>query len=275
LAGGGNTMAENKIKDFKKIVWAHYKKFGRRDLPWRKTKNPYRILVSEIMLQQTQVERVIPFYKKFVKEFPTAKKLSAAPLSEVLKSWQGLGYNRRAKMLHEAAKQLSAQKTFSIAELEKLPGVGAYTARAIAAFAFNQEVIFVETNIRTAVLHHFFANKKKISDKEIEKILTQVLPKGKSREWYSALMDYGAYLKKSGIKLNAKHQNYAKQKKFSGSNREARGAILRELAASSRTQAQLLYLFDSSRHSQLRSALTALEKEGLIQKKGRRYALPA
>ncbi len=268
-------MAENKIKDFKKIVWAHYKKFGRRDLPWRKTKNPYRILVSEIMLQQTQVERVIPFYKKFVKEFPTAKKLSAAPLSEVLKSWQGLGYNRRAKMLHEAAKQLSAQKTFSIAELEKLPGVGAYTARAIAAFAFNQEVIFVETNIRTAVLHHFFANKKKISDKEIEKILTQVLPKGKSREWYSALMDYGAYLKKSGIKLNAKHQNYAKQKKFSGSNREARGAILRELAASSRTQAQLLYLFDSSRHSQLRSALTALEKEGLIQKKGRRYALPA
>jgi A/G-specific adenine glycosylase len=196
------------------------------------------------MLQQTQVERVIPFYKKFIRTFPTARKLAAAPLSEVLKAWQGLGYNRRAKMLHQAVKELASAAPFRtrlnlVTELEKLPGIGPYTARAIVAFAFNQDVILVETNIRTAVIHHFFADKKpysakatkgkKVSDKEIEKILTQVLPKGRAREWYSALMDYGAYLKQSGIKLNAKSKNYSKQSKFAGSLREARGTILRVL----------------------------------------------
>jgi A/G-specific adenine glycosylase len=257
-------------------VWAHYKKFGRHSLPWRKTKNPYRILVSEVMLQQTQVKRVIPFYKKFIKQFSTAQKLAAAPLSEVLKSWQGLGYNRRTKMLHQAAKKLAVRKTkiFSIAELETLPGIGSYTARAVAAFAYNRDVIFIETNIRTAIIHHFFAKKKKVSDKEIEKILARVLPKGKSHEWYSALMDYGAYLKKSGIKLNVKRINYVKQKKFIGSNREARGAILRALASEGRTQSYLLNLFNPSRRAQLRSALQALEKEGLIEKSGRNYNLP-
>ena len=155
---------------FRRIVWSYYRKYGRHDLPWRKTHDAYKILVSEVMLQQTQVERVIPFYKKFSKQFPTAKKLTAAPLSDVLKTWQGLGYNRRAKMLHAAAKELETRKKFSVAELEELPGVGPYTARAVAAFASNQDVIFVETNIRTAVIHHFFQNKKKVADAEIEKI---------------------------------------------------------------------------------------------------------
>ncbi|MFA5744898.1 MAG: A/G-specific adenine glycosylase [Candidatus Paceibacterota bacterium] len=237
------------------------------------------------MLQQTQVERVIPLYKKFIKEFPTVKKLAQAPLSEVLKSWQGLGYNRRAKLLRGAAQHLVSTPSFRtrfnlVTELEKLPGVGPYTARAIAAFVWNQDVIVIETNIRTAIIHHFFARQTvqhRVSDKEIEKILLQVLPKGKAplrqssagqaREWYSALMDYGAYLKKSGIKLNAKHANYTKQKKFVGSSREARGAILRELASSSYTQTHLLNLLGPTRHSQLCIAIIALQSEGLIQKK--------
>jgi len=228
-------MAKIEIKNFKKIVWAHYKKFGRHDLPWRpptlklrrgkENEFVYKILVSEIMLQQTQVHRVLPIYAEFTRRFPTAKKLAEAPLSDVLKSWQGLGYNRRAKMLHEAAKKFPRFNLVTrlnlVTELEKLPGVGPYTARAIAAFAFNQDVVFVETNIRTAVMHHFFAHKKRVSDKEIEKILTAALPHGRACEWYSALMDYGAFLKKSGIKLNAKHAKYVKQKKFAGSNREA------------------------------------------------------
>ena len=187
--GISSSNAKMSSTSFKSLVWRHYRLHGRRNLPWRKNTNPYRILVSEIMLQQTQVERVAPLYETFVRAFPTARKLACTPLSEVLKSWQGLGYNRRAKMLHAAAKRI-AEGRFprTVPELEALPGVGQYTARAIAAFAYNQDVILVETNIRTAILHHFFPGKEKVSDKAVERILEELLPKGKAREWYSALM---------------------------------------------------------------------------------------
>ncbi len=261
---------------FRKLVWAYYKKSGRHDLPWRKTTDLYRILVSEVMLQQTQVERVIPFYTNFLKTFPTARRLADAPLSEVLKSWQGLGYNRRVKMLHEAAASLSLGKLNfpkTVEGLEKLPGVGSYTARAVAAFAWNEDGVVIETNIRTAIMHHFFPKKKEVLDKEIEKILIQVLPKGKSREWYSALMDYGAHLKRSGISLNKKSATYAKQSKFSGSLREARGAVVRLLARKPATQASILKRFDVSRRAQVLEALEALRVESLVKKKGTMYSL--
>jgi A/G-specific adenine glycosylase len=261
------------VASFRKIVWNHYKKFGRHNLPWRKTRDLYKILVSEVMLQQTQVERVIPFYEKFLKRFPTAQKLAAAPLSEVLKSWQGLGYNRRAKQLRAAAQAMVGRKKFSVVELEALPGIGPYTARAVAAFAYNEDDILLETNIRTAITHHFFAGKKKVSDTEIEKILIPALPKGKAREWYFALMDYGAFLKKSGIKLNAKRPQYVKQTRFAGSIREARGAILRTLAEKSQQGETLLNLFGASRRSQIRTALLALRTENLIAKTGEKYSL--
>jgi A/G-specific adenine glycosylase len=229
------------------------------------------------MLQQTQVERVIPFYKKFVKKFPTAKKLAAAPLSEVLKAWQGLGYNRRAKMLQKTAKDIIAHHNGklprSVAELEMLPGIGPYTARAVVAFAFNEDVAVVETNIRTAILRHFFPKKKRVSDKEIEKILKRTLPKGTSREWYSALMDYGAYLKRSGISHNARSERYVRQSKFAGSLREARGALLRELARGTASHTRLTGLCGAPRRSQLRTALRALRAEGLVEKVDGNYAL--
>lgn len=252
------------ISDFRKIVWAHFRKLGRHDLPWRKTKDLYKILVSEVMLQQTQVERVVPLYKQFIKQFPTAKKLAAAPLSEVLKTWQGLGYNRRAKMLHEAAKKLGAKKEYTVAELEQLPGVGPYTARAVAAFAWNEDVMFVETNIRTAVIHHFFPKKKKVSDTEIEKILIQALPRGRAREWYSALMDYGAYLKRSGVSHNVRSTTYARQSKFTGSLREARGAILRASTRGIVSRARLINLLGPSRRKQMKTAFEALLAESLL-----------
>lgn len=258
---------------FRREVWTFYKKHGRHDLPWRKTKNLYKILVSEVMLQQTQVERVIPFYKKFIKQFPTAKKLAAAPLAEVLKAWQGLGYNRRAKMLHQTAEELASRKVITISELEKLPGVGPYTACAVAAFAFNTNVVFVETNIRTAVIHHFFPNKKKVSDKAIEKILVSVFPKGRAREWYSALMDYGAYLKRSGMSHNARSATHTKQSKFKGSLREARGAILRALTAGGASPADLIELLGAARRAQMRNALRALWTERFIEKRGKNYTL--
>ncbi len=258
---------------FRALVWRFYKKEGRHDLPWRKTRDLYTILVSEVMLQQTQVDRVIPFYRNFIKQFPTAKKLAAAPLGEVLSMWQGLGYNRRAKMLRAAAKELAMREIATIPELEALPGVGPYTARAVAAFAFNQDVIVVETNIRTAVIHHFFPNKKKVSDKEIEKVLQEVLPRGKACEWYSALMDYGAHLKRSGISHNARSTTHAVQKRFAGSLREVRGAILKELTQKSATRTQLMKLFSAERREQSVRALNALCAEELVQKKGGRYEL--
>lgn len=230
------------------------------------------------MLQQTQVERVIPFYKKFIKQFPTAKKLAAAPLSGVLKAWQGLGYNRRAKMLQQAAKKLACAPSFRtrfnlVKRLGALPGVGPYTACAIAAFAFNKNIVFVETNIRTAIIHHFFMGKKKVSDIAIEKVLVKVLPKDRAREWYSALMDYGAHLKRSGISHNARSTKHTKQSKFSGSLREARGAILRELALRGTTPSRLIGLLGDSRRAQMRAALRALWEEGLLEKAGENYTL--
>ena len=261
------------IVQFRKVVWAYYKKHGRCTLPWRKTRDPYKILVSEVMLQQTQVERVIPFYTKFIKKFPTAKKLATVALSDVLKSWQGLGYNRRAKMLQGAAKEMAARKINTVLELETLPGVGAYTAHAVATFAWNEDVIFVETNIRTAVIQHFFSDKKEVKDFEIEEILEDALPRGKAREWYSALMDYGASLKRSGISHNARSTTYAKQSAFSGSLREARGAILRELAHSGAPPARLINLLGVERRAQMRTALRALFAERLVKKVEQNYAL--
>jgi A/G-specific adenine glycosylase len=238
----------------------------------------YRILVSEVMLQQTQVERALPFYKKFLQQFPTAKKLAAAPLADVLKSWQGLGYNRRAKLLREAAQQLAFTPSFRtrlnlVAELEKLPGVGPYTARAIAAFAYNQDVIVIETNIRTAVIHHFFPDTEKVSDADIEKVLQQVLPRGRAREWYSALMDYGAHLKRSGISHNARSTKAVKQSKFAGSLREVRGALVRELSVGKASRTQLLKLFATTRHEQVEQALVALIAEGLVRAHTKSYSL--
>jgi len=229
------------------------------------------------MLQQTQVERVKPYYLAWMKKYPTVSTLAKAPLGDVLKAWQGLGYNRRAKALWETAKVVTdSGGTFpkTKSELEKLPGVGPYTAGAILAFAHNEDVIFIETNIRTAVTHHFFPNKKTIDDKAILKILRDVHPKGKGREWYSALMDYGAHLKQSGVKLNARAKGYTKQSRFSGSAREARGAILKELAKGSATKVRLLGLLGEDRRDQLALALEGLLTEGMLARKGAHFRLP-
>lgn len=260
---------------FKKIVWTFYKKHGRHQLPWRKTRDPYKILISEIMLQQTQVERCIGFYERFLERFPSAKTLATAPLSEILRLWQGLGYNRRAKMLHAAAKEIAKNgMPKSATGLEELPSVGPYTARAVAAFAFNEDDVFIETNIRTAVIYHFFPKRRKISDAEIAKVLAQVLPRGKSRDWYYALMDYGSYLKRSGVRTNGKSMHYVKQKQFRGSLREARGAVLRELSKKNADAKRLEGLLGDDRVAQIQTAVTSLLAEGLIQKRGKVFTLP-
>jgi A/G-specific adenine glycosylase len=229
------------------------------------------------MLQQTQVDRVRPFYAAWLKKFPTVKALAESPLADVLIAWQGLGYNRRAKMLHEAAKELSALSAFpkTPEELQKLRGIGPYTASAVAAFAFNADTVLIETNIRTAVTHHFFAKKKHVHDTEVLAVLREVFPKGKSREWYAALMDYGAHLKRSGVRLNAKAKGYVKQSAFKGSAREARGAVLKELAKGSTAEKRLMGLLGDDRVADITAQLQALLREGMVQKTGASYRLPS
>ncbi len=251
---------------------------ARTHLPWRRTRDPYKILVSEVMLQQTQAGRVVPYYRAFLKRFPTVQSLARARLSEVLQLWQGLGYNRRAKHLHLAAKAI-ARGGFprSAAQLEELPGVGRYTGKAVAAFAFNAPEVFIETNIRTVFLHHFYASAlqkagtRKIPDAELLALVGEALERSRMepREFYAALMDYGSHLKKRGVRLNARSAQYVKQSKFKGSLRELRGALLRELLARAQTTASLTKNL-SRKKGEVEDALKRLEAEGLVvRRKGR------
>ncbi len=264
---------------FRKKIWKYWEEHGRHELPWRKTTHPYKILVSEVMLQQTQVERVIPYYKNFLKQFPNAKTLADAPLRDVLLLWQGLGYNRRAKMLHDAAKAVVTEHggTFpsTSTELEKLPGIGPYTAGAVAAFAYNQDGIFIETNIRTVVTHHFFRDRTEVTDTEVREVLEKVYPKGRAREWYAALMDYGAHLKRSGVRINARAKGYTTQSAFVGSSRQVRGAILRQLAHGPASRAKLYALFEPARRPDIVAQLGKLQAEGMIERIGSRFFLPS
>lgn len=269
---------ETDVRGFRDAVFTYYKTQGRHTLPWRKTRDSYRILVSEVMLQQTQVERVIPYYEAWMKKFPTVESLARAPLADVITLWQGLGYNRRAKMLHDAAKKLVNEGgggfQISPGALERLPGIGPYTARAVAAFAHNDDVVFVETNIRTAVITHFFPGKKTVSDKQILEVLEKAHPRGKARDWYSALMDYGAHLKKDGVRLNTAVKGYKKQTMFAGSPRQARGAILKALVEGPRSEKTLLNLLGPARKVQLKGQIQALMKEGMIEQGADGYHLP-
>src|SRR3989338_7624044 len=269
--------------DLNKLVWEarrHYLEDARTHLPWRATRDPYKILVSEVMLQQTPAERVIPYYKKFIRTFPSAKVLARVSLANVLSVWQGLGYNRRAKFLHQAAKIINNKysrydRRFpnTVEEIEKLPGVGHYTARAVAAFAFNSPEVFVETNIRTVFFYHL-GPKRKLSDKQLLPLVERALAESRMepREFYSALMDYGAHLKQQGIKLNAKSAHYKKQSAFEGSTRQVRGAILRELLKHHSTLATLMQRIPLNQQD-VANELSRLMAEGLVALHGRYFAI--
>jgi A/G-specific adenine glycosylase len=258
------------VAPFCKKVLAYYRKYGRGQLPWRKTADPYRILVSEVMLQQTQVDRVIPFYKRFLQKFPDAKALAKAPLSEVLKEWSGLGYNRRGKFLREASAAIGRHHGGKVPSdyiaLRALPGVGEYTAKAVRTFAFNEPEVMLETNIRTALIHELFPRGRKVNDERLTPVLSDALRYVESPcEWYWALMDYGTYIKKTHGNAARRSKVYTKQSAFEGSLRQVRGAILRELTARSRTE-KALAKKTSLALSRITLALTALERDGIIKK---------
>ncbi len=259
-------------------VFGFYTERGRHDLPWRQTTDPYRILVSEIMLQQTQVDRVILKYQAFLRRFPTIKKLAAAPLADVLILWQGLGYNRRAKMLHECAKMVvrdyNGQLPADEAKLRALPGIGPYTARAVLAFAFNTALPLIETNVRTVFIHHFFADATDITDTELWPHIEATLSHDRPREWYYALMDYGSYLKRSVGNNISKSKHYTKQSTFKGSDRQIRGAIIKVLTSGPYTYKKLLAALAAYEDVRIAAQLERLLDEGMVVKNGRSYQLP-
>ncbi len=259
---------------FQKVVHAHYGRHS-RNLPWRHTKNPYRILVSEMMLQQTQVDRVVPKYRLFLKAFPTVRSLANAPLSDVLRLWQGLGYNRRAKFLHESAQILvrdhDGKLPKTVEDIERLPGIGHYTARAIVTFAHDQPNVFVETNIRTAFLHHFFPHNGNVLDRTLVPYISSTLDLTHPREWYWALMDYGAWLKKEYGNASRRSAHHTVQSRFQGSNRQIRGLIIKTVLAEKKITALALAKQLKKPVAVVQTIADTLATEGLIQKAGRWY----
>lgn len=238
-----------------------------RPMPWRTDTRAYYILVSELMLQQTQVARVMPKFEAFIAAFPDTKTLAAASLSDVLVLWNGLGYNRRAKFLHEAARMVEQRyggvmPTTAVA-LQTLPGVGVNTAGAIMTYAYNQLEPFIETNVRTVYIHHFFANETQVDDTHIRTLLEATIPPEHPREFYWALMDYGTYLKANGVRNVAKSKHYKKQSALEGSVRQMRGRLVRQLSAGEVTMQRLLD--EHGMDQRFSVALEGLQREGLIE----------
>lgn len=242
-----------------------------RDMPWRKDARAYYVLVSELMLQQTQVTRVIPKFEAFIAEFPDVATLAEAPLADVLRAWTGLGYNRRAKYLKAAAKQItlkySGEMPNDYKKIKQLPGIGPATAGAIMAYAFNQPIVFIETNVRTVYFHYFFQPEEKVSDAQLMPLIEATIDREHPREFYWALMDYGTWLKQmKGKGVNGQSAHYKKQSKFSGSTREVRGQIVCLLGGSDMTHLELQEKLPLD--ERLALALAGLIKDGLVVETG-------
>jgi A/G-specific adenine glycosylase len=260
-------LRQIQIHKFRKHIFEWWKN-NKRDLPWRKSFDPYRIWISEVMLQQTQVARVIPVYGKFLRKFPTVEVLALAKLSDVIRIWKGMGYNRRAVYLQKTAKiiveRYDGKFPENESELVKLPGLGRYTARALLVFAFKNNVAAVDTNINKIIIHFFFKNKtQKLST--IQSVADKLIPYGRSWEWHQALMDYGAMalpnittLKKIGRKTVP----------FKSSTRYYRGRIIdllrKKTIRKTNMSKYLIQVFRLDRNY-IQNLFISLEKDGLIK----------
>jgi len=269
-------LSQTQIKTFQKKIYNFYK-INKRDLLWRRHITPYRVLVSEIMLQQTQVPRVITKFPLFIKQFPDFNALSHASLKEILIAWQGMGYNRRAKYLKEIAdimmNEYKGRLPRNIEKLEMLPGIGKNTASSIMAFAYNKPVIFIETNIRSVYIHEFFHDAIDIHDKELLPFIEQTQDIIHPRDWYSALMDYGSFLKQEFGNPNRKSKHYNKQKTFEGSDRQLRGRILKLLTIHDRlSQIDIVQKLGGCQ-KRVQHVLYNLATEKLIKQKKGIYSL--
>jgi A/G-specific adenine glycosylase len=255
------------IIEFQNIVWQYYADHGRHNLLWRKDITPYKIIVSELMLQQTQVSRVNIKFAEFMSVFPDFTTLSRASLGEVLSVWQGLGYSRRAKFLHQTA-QIITQVHNGIAPsdsntLVSLPGIGKNTAGAILAYSYNTPSVFIETNIRRVFIHHFFPDIVEVNDRDLLPLVELAVPHNRAREWYWALMDYGSSIPKTITNPNRQSAHHKKQKPFEGSNRQVRSTILNNITKNPLSKDQIIQLF-SPDESRIDSNLSDLIEERFI-----------
>ncbi len=247
-------------------------------MPWREDPNPYWVVVSEVMLQQTQVSRVQEKFPEFVGRFKDFLMLAQASPAEVITAWQGLGYNRRALNLHKLAKMVVEEYDGELpsdpTELIKLPGIGPGTAGSIAAFAYDQPVVFIETNIRRVFIHHFFSDQERIDDKQLLPLVKEALDRESPREWYYALMDYGTHLAKTVPNPNRRSKHHTIQSTFEGSDRQIRGAILRALVKENLMFDALYEQIECSDKERFAKVLQSVVRDGLVECDNDYYRLP-
>lgn len=264
------------FNEFQQTIWSYYNK-NKREFSWRQTTDPYCILVSEIMLQQTQTFRVEPKYALFIEELPTFKALAYVPFPYVLQLWKGLGYNRRALALQHCAKKVINEFSGKLPDdpkvLQTFPGIGYATSCSIAAFAFNKPSIFIETNIRSVYIHFFFKHRGDVTDKEIMPLVAATIDKENPREWYYALMDYGVLLKKHYKEINTRSKHYTKQSHFEGSDRQIRGKILECLLQYSTVQFEELHNTIAVDSTRLYRIVETLKNDQLIIEKNNKLML--
>jgi A/G-specific adenine glycosylase len=264
------------ISEFRDIIYSSFEEKG-RVFPWRTDTRPWGVLVSEFMLQQTQTERVIPYWERWMRLWPTPEALDRASLEDALREWSGLGYNRRGRYVKDCARIITNTYGGKVpetpAKLISLPGIGAYTAGAIACFAYNYPGVFIETNIRASVLHFFFYEQAGIKDQEIYPILEAALDRENPRRWYWALMDYGAALKKLTPNPGRRSAHYTRQSPFEGSFRQIRGGLVRSLVSQGPASAEELLERTGFEPEDLYRALTTLEKESLVAESGGVYRI--
>lgn len=259
------------IDQFNGMLSEFYQK-NRRPMPWRDEITPDRVVVSEIMLQQTQVPRVLKKFDEFIQIFPDFAALAQASLEEVLRAWQGLGYNRRAKYLLQIAQEIMNRWDGIVpddpAVLQTLPGIGGATAGSIVVFTYDRPVVFIETNVRRVFIHHFFQDRMDVSDKEIYPVLSRTLDQTHPREWYYSIMDYGTFLAGAIENPNRRSSHYAVQSKFSGSDREIRGRILKVLLDEGPAAGDIIHQKIQSEKERTVRILGQMIDEGLLMKEG-------
>ncbi len=255
------------IKAFQDFIYSFYNR-KKRSFPFRENITPYKVVVSEIMLQQTQTNRVAEKFVEFINKFPDFKSLAQASVEELLSTWQGLGYNRRAIALKEIAERILSEFNGEVPKeinaLTSLPQIGHNTASSILSFAYNIPTFFIETNVRRVYIYFFFPGKSQIDDKDIMEIVKISVDRENPRDWYYALMDFGTMLKKTHPDLNKRSVHYRKQSNFDGSTRQIRGKILKLLLKKSLSIKEIIDTINYE-EKKIIEILNTLKKEGFIR----------
>lgn len=274
-------VSPERLEEFSATVWERGRELY-RDLPWRDTHDPYAILLSEVMLQQTQVSRVMGRWEQWLETFPTIADLASAPLPPVLELWQGMGYNRRALNLKRCAEEVVAMHDGVVPSDKKallgLPGIGPSTSAGVRVFAFRQPDMYLETNVRAVFIHELFPGRESVADKELVSLVEATCPQdARVRAWYYALLDYGAYLKKTMPNPTRRSKHYTRQSKFEGSHRQKRAYLLRRVIDDALSTEDLARdLAQSERASgrqepsveEVCAILDELEREGFVMRRG-------